>query len=268
MIKLDKHVYSSLPNGGIFTLSIFEEEEKEEYVYPSYGGGVARPSPMPIEPIEEPMIDEEPMNEDLEIKPVDRDEDIIESPEKPEIIEPEKPEEPEKPQKAKATNNIKLERQVFIPPKQKQEFTVSTRKTTYSPGDLVEIDVNLTSPKEDEVYYASLTVTDLSSYVRVPSAKHPPSLAAMAYLEKEVMHLNKQVDEFPYANEYLDNLFQTMRQSTPQEMITSSAHVDLLLGAQAWRKFLFDDDNQIWNKISSAETDDEKLSFKYIQVGT
>ena len=47
----------------------------------------------------------------------------------------------------------------------------------------------------------------------------------MVYLEKEVMHQNEEVDEFYYADTYLDN----------------DLNLDLLLGTQGWRKHLLND---------------------------
>jgi len=58
-------------------------------------------------------------------------------------------------------------------------------------------------------YFASISVTDMSPFVKVPEAKHQPSLPAMVYLEKEVMTLNANVNEFKYSSEYIDHLFKS-----------------------------------------------------------
>jgi hypothetical protein len=45
---------------------------------------------------------------------------------------------------------------------------------------------SLSSADEDEQFYASIVVTDTSSFLKVPKYKLSPSLPAMVYLEKEI----------------------------------------------------------------------------------
>ena len=111
---------------------------------------------------------------------------------------------------------VKFERLIFLKPKNPAlSFSITTDKEAYQPGDQVSISLQLdntsptisTSSSPSEKFLASLTVTDISSFLSIPSHKLQPSLPSMVYLEKEVMQLNGEVDEFQYSNEYLDGFF-------------------------------------------------------------
>jgi hypothetical protein len=91
--------------------------------------------------------------------------------------------------KDNATKSVSFERLIFLNPLETTPFTVSTDKDDYEPGDKVVLDVDvgaLNKVDDDEEYFASITVSDLSSYLQVPKAKLMPSLPAMTYLEKEI----------------------------------------------------------------------------------
>ena len=107
------------------------------------------------------------------------------------------------------STKVNLERLIFIKPKNSLPFTISTDKDEYSPGDKVNLEVKLDDKNtdSDEKFFASITVTDLSSFLEVPKHKLMPSLPTMVYLEKEVKQMNGEIDEFQYSNEYLDASF-------------------------------------------------------------
>jgi hypothetical protein len=98
-------------------------------------------------------------------------------------------------------DTINLSRKLFLMPREKVNFTISPSKTSYSPGEKVNIDI-LMDPIADEKFYASIVVTDVSSYQRVPTFKHGPSLPSMVYLENEVTKGDK--GEFLYSQEFID----------------------------------------------------------------
>jgi len=83
------------------------------------------------------------------------------------------------------------ERLIFLEPRSTLPFTISTDKEDYQPGDRVNVNVDF-DPKlaesigKDEKFYASITVTDTSSFLQIPKHKHMPSLPSMVYLEKEI----------------------------------------------------------------------------------
>ena len=94
-----------------------------------------------------------------------------------------------------------FERLIFLEPRSTLPFSITTDKEDYQPGERVDMNVNFDpslaeSIAEDERFYASITVTDTSSFLQVPKHKHMPSLPAMVYLEKEIKQLNGEIDEF------------------------------------------------------------------------
>jgi len=106
----------------------------------------------------------------------------------------------------------KFERLIFLRPKNTVPFSISTNKEEYLPGDQVNISVQLDNSTlaandPDEKFFASLIVTDVSSFLEVPKHKLTPSLPSMVYLEKEVKQMNGEIDEFQYSSEYIDPFF-------------------------------------------------------------
>ena len=83
---------------------------------------------------------------------------------------------------------VDLERLIFLKPKSKLSFTIATDQEEYQPGDQVDLQVKLdeVDQETDEKFFASITVTDLSSFLEVPKRKLMPSLPTMVYLEKGV----------------------------------------------------------------------------------
>lgn len=69
------------------------------------------------------------------------------------------------------------------------KFEVTTDKDAYQPGGKVSLDVSVTPSgpiEKDEKFYASVTITDVSSFLELPKSKLMPSLPAMTHLEKDI----------------------------------------------------------------------------------
>ena len=64
---------------------------------------------------------------------------------------------------------INLERLIFLIPNSIINFDININKNIYQPGDSVELKVTIpnNSSNPDEEYYASITVTDISSFLEV-----------------------------------------------------------------------------------------------------
>ena len=77
------------------------------------------------------------------------------------------------------------------------------------------------SESKDETYYASITITDTSSFIRAPDLPQP-SLRTMIHLEHEVSHNNEGV--FLKGDDY----------------ILDADKREALLGVQEWRAGKFD----------------------------
>ena len=62
-----------------------------------------------------------------------------------------------------------LERLIFLIPDSIINFDINSNKNTYQPGDTVDLKVTIpdNSSNPDEEYYASITVTDMSSFLEV-----------------------------------------------------------------------------------------------------
>ena len=84
--------------------------------------------------------------------------------------------------------DIHMERVFYLPPQKKLDVTIKTDKEAYEPAETVELTVSI-DPKdigEDEKVYASIVVTDVSSFLQVQDHKLMPSLPAMVHLEREI----------------------------------------------------------------------------------
>ena len=102
-------------------------------------------------------------------------------------------------------DTISLSRKIFLLPREKIDFTIKPSKDSYSPGEKVNFDI-LMEPIAGEKFYASIVVTDVSSYQRVPTFKQGPSLPSMVYLENEATKGDK--GEFLYSQEFIDPFYQ------------------------------------------------------------
>lgn len=76
------------------------------------------------------------------------------------------------------------------------KFKFSTGRTSFQPGDEVDLNLSVAMAGKDEQFYTSIVVTDTSSFLKVPKYKQAPSVPAMVYLEKELRQPDGQVNEF------------------------------------------------------------------------
>lgn len=149
----------------------------------------------------------------------------------------------------------KIERLIFLNPMESIDVSVETELPGYEPGDKVDLKISANVPQtlnEKQIVYASIKVSDLSSFLKVETYKQPPNLQSMVYLEKEVQHQNKELDEFYYSDEYLS--FQPKG---------DDQHLDALLATQTWRRYQFDDVEGIKEKINQAKGD-AKNQYEYL----
>lgn len=133
-----------------------------------------------------------------------------------------------------------MERLIFLKPSKTIDFSIGTDEDSYEPGDKVGLTVTVNEEAAvNETFYASITVTDYSSFLEVDKHKMMPSLPAMVYLEKEIQTINGKIDEFYYSDEYIDNFFNKNFENSGDK--DYDRNVDLLLGMQNWRKGLLND---------------------------
>jgi hypothetical protein len=116
---------------------------------------------------------------------------------------------------------------------------------------------------KDERFFASITVTDTSSFLQVPKHKHMPSLPSMVFLEKEIKQMNGEIDEFEYSDEFVDALFDKSQDASYKDF---HYKLDCLLAQQSWRKGLISEDMEVLkHKIYEMDEDSEdKDLFKYL----
>jgi hypothetical protein len=87
------------------------------------------------------------------------------------------------------SDDVKLERLIFVYPQDSLDVVVKTDQQNYQPGDLVKMKISVDKPKDlnaAEMIYASIKVSDLSSFLKVDSFNQGPNLQQMVYLEKEI----------------------------------------------------------------------------------
>jgi len=124
---------------------------------------------------------------------------------------------------------IILEKLIFYKPSGVVSGIIKTDKDIYEPGDNVTLSIKGYTTSNEDVY-ASIVVSDLSSYLKVPTFKQQPNIQDMVYLEKEIKQLNNVIDEFYYSDQFLS--------------LTSNDHdqnLDVLLNTQSWRRGLLHD---------------------------
>lgn len=174
---------------------------------------------------------------------------------------------PSKPTSApvSADGAIDLERLIFLKPESHVSFAINSDSAAYSPGEKVELSVqipsSLSSVDEDEKFYASIVVTDTSSFLKLPKYKQMPSLPAMVYLEKEIKQ--EQIDEFRYSDQYVDQFFDVTQNS--KDTKAQDVNLNLLLGIQNWRRYKLDNVNALDDEILSLEEGgDERLLLEYL----
>jgi len=115
------------------------------------------------------------------------------------------------------------ERLVFRRPNATVSLKVTSNYKTYCPGDTATITVQAKDCEGKPVVTpVILSITDESVLETVEKRKQAPRIPEMIYLEDEVAHLED-------CQVYLS------------ENSKSDVAVDLLLGTQGWRRFVFDD---------------------------
>jgi hypothetical protein len=131
------------------------------------------------------------------------------------------------------------EQLVFVQPQvrfNEQAVAIRTNyaEDAYAPGDLTDLTVTIDTAQlgnynSDEDLFASVTVTDVSSLLKVPSYKQQPSLPTMIYLEKEVKLVGEDYDEektLEYSSEFIDSNFNL----DTADDTDNYSNLDLLLG--------------------------------------
>lgn len=141
-----------------------------------------------------------------------------------------------------------FERLIFQRPKlsfDDQAVAVRFNETEYQPGDFVDIEVEvdpaqLSGFNATEEFYASVAVTDVSSFQKVPKKDLYPSLGNMMYIEREVRPIGQprtglDLYNFQYGQDYVDHIFEIGNADDSLE------NLELLLGIQFWRRYLYTD---------------------------
>ncbi|CDW78538.1 a-macroglobulin complement component [Stylonychia lemnae] len=111
------------------------------------------------------------------------------------------------------------ERLIFILPSETLNLDIKLDRSEYAPGDQVSVEVDLKNHQQlenDTVFYSMI-----------------PSLPSMVYLENEVYQKFGK-NEFWYSYDYLDAVFNDLQYDS-----ISHQNLDILLGIQGWRRYLF-----------------------------
>ena len=121
-------------------------------------------------------------------------------------------------------DKIDLKRKIFLmPPSKIDQFEIKPNKPSYAPGENVVINVLLDQKSlPDEKFFASIVVSDISSYQRLPTFKQSPTLPSMVYLEDEVEESDSK-GQFLYSGEFIDPFYKGEKNVDYEERI------DLLL---------------------------------------
>ena len=137
------------------------------------------------------------------------------------------------------------------------DVSIELGKSYYVTGEKVEFDIKALKSAADESYYASIIVSDESSFLE-PKEFVMPSLPSMVYFEKEIKSVINEIDRFPDSANYIDpkifgghdiqcTVAATCTQppcaltcANPSEVDTQSRkaneQLDMLLACQDWRK--------------------------------
>jgi len=123
-----------------------------------------------------------------------------------------------------AKGNPLAERLIYRQPSSSLHLSIASRKTSYVPGDKVELTVRATDDQGRPVgAVVGLTVTDDSVLEMIEKREQAARLPVMVLLEDDVKELAD-------AHVYLD-------EANPKAPLA----VDLILGTQGWRRFAFVD---------------------------
>lgn len=158
-------------------------------------------------------------------------------------------------------DSVNLERLIFLKPMNNIKFKLSTEKA-YQPGDNVELGINVAQDgRSGEKFYASIVVTDTSSFLKIPKYKQAPSVPTMIYLEKELKQPDGQVNEFQYSDEYIDSLFNPL---PTEDKYENADNLDILLAIQSWRRLLLDDRRSLEGLMNNMPDGNDKLALMYL----
>ncbi|KAJ6237388.1 macroglobulin / complement [Anaeramoeba flamelloides] len=168
-------------------------------------------------------------------------------------------------------NRVALaERLIFVQPRAQLTFNIETEKKNYSPGDEVTINIgsflktinaNKKESQKDEKpktapRYISVTVTDDSVYQMKEKRNRAPRLPEMYFLENEVKEL-KDPRNYLFLD-LIDSISadQEDRDIDQDQEIVPSIKVDLLLGTQGWRKFVYYKPREKYNQFDEKDDKD------------
>lgn len=162
---------------------------------------------------------------------------------------------------------IEQEFEIFIEPKERLGAIVTTTGTV-SPGNEIDYLVRLDrtcefcSKDNSETVFAHIDVVDASAFVEIEKSRVAPSLMTKVFLDREVYNKDR---EFFNAYQYIDHLFDGSPRNTGANL-----KLELLLGVQAFRKFLFDPNNlrKYVNNPWNQEYQEAKYAFEYLVPGT
>ncbi|KAJ3449060.1 macroglobulin / complement [Anaeramoeba flamelloides] len=148
------------------------------------------------------------------------------------------------------------ERLVFVQPKSQLHFKIDTERKNYSPGDQVTItiksllkEIGVEKKEISHPSYVCVTVTDDSVYQMKEKRNRAPRLPEMYFLENEVQELK---DPRAYLNLDLVNSVSADQEDRDIEQgkeIEPSMKIDLLLGTQGWRKFVYYKPRNKYNQL-------------------
>lgn len=155
---------------------------------------------------------------------------------------------------------------VFVKPETKLGLNVSFDKARYAPGDEVQMSVSFPNKKEQMI---GIVVSDETAFLEVDENRLPVSPFTKVFLENELKFLGN--GNFQKSQYYIDWMFENnkdylrkilkkeeegsnMKESEEQRL----SELDLLLGLQDWRLFLFEEmklSKLIYKKEGSTEQD-------------
>lgn len=159
----------------------------------------------------------------------------------------------------------------FMLPKDKLDIQIITDKDKYEPGDTVNYEVRVLDhltqqPPKDEVIIG-LSATDLTPFLELDKNRQPANLVSKVYLEKEIKPTEQY--EFLNANQYLD-FFYLPEDCQCDSIQESKLKLELLMGTQKWRLYMFDPNFQQYreNQVSEEDTFEYYIYQNLLLKGT
>ncbi len=135
------------------------------------------------------------------------------------------------------------ERLVFSRPTENIQVEITPDKKSYVPGESVKLHIVTRNEKGDPISAnIGVQIADDSVLEMVEKRKQAPRLPAMALLEGEVDHLEDS-----------------------EALLGDDSAVDLLLGTQGWRKFVWADEAKF---LADKEVKAEQVLGRHVAVRT